>query len=192
MAKPNAAHYALALMSFPSLRHEIAPGSTFTLITQNVDGLSARALAEVTAKVKASSPSSSTTTISNAVSAASGQPQMLEMHGRIHDVVCTDPKCGHREWTDASPICPALAGTEKLVDGGSIEPVIPKQDLPRCTKCGALARPGVVWFGEVPVHMETIDELVDEADLCLVVGTSSTVRRISCVRKQKYAVLDTD
>lgn len=36
--------------------------------------------------------------------------------------------------------------------------------------------PGVVWFEEVPHHLEEIDEIVQEADLAIVVGTSSTVR----------------
>lgn len=75
-----------------------------------------------------------------------------------------------------SPICPALGGTEILVESGIMDPRIPKKDLPRCSKCSGLARPGVVWFGEMPVHLDVIDALVGKADLCLVVGTSSTVR----------------
>ena len=35
--------------------------------------------------------------------------------------------------------------------------------------------PGVVWFGEVPYHLQEIDEIVQKADLAIVVGTSSTV-----------------
>lgn len=35
----------------------------------------------------------------------------------------------------------------------------------------------VVWFGEVPYNMEEIDRIVRKADLAIVVGTSSTVRR---------------
>jgi NAD-dependent SIR2 family protein deacetylase len=34
-----------------------------------------------------------------------------------------------------------------------------------------------VWFGEVPYDLEDIDEVVEKADLAIVVGTSSTVRR---------------
>ena len=37
--------------------------------------------------------------------------------------------------------------------------------------------PGVVWFDEIPYHLQEIDRIVQEADLALVVGTSSTVRR---------------
>ena len=54
------------------------------------------------------------------------------------------------------------------------EPHIDEKDLPRCKVCGSLARPGVVWFGEAPWFLDQIDELVDQADLCIVVGTSST------------------
>jgi len=108
-------------------------------------------------------------------SVRTAHPQLLEMHGRLYDVVCTSRSCRHTVFDRASPIAPALAGTEDDVSGGQLEKVIAEKDLPRCTKCGALARPGVVWFGEMPRHLGTIDALVKEADLCLVVGTSSTV-----------------
>jgi NAD-dependent SIR2 family protein deacetylase len=103
------------------------------------------------------------------------QPQILEMHGRVLDVLCDSRKCSHCETIPRSPICPALGGTEELVESGVIEPNIAKTDLPRCSKCGKLARPGVVWFGEEPHHLPVIDKLVNQATLCLVVGTSSTV-----------------
>lgn len=100
------------------------------------------------------------------------------MHGRVFDVLCDSRKCGHCETISRSPICPALGGTEELVESGVIEPTIDKADLPRCSKCGALARPGVVWFGEEPRHLPGIQRLVNQATLCLVVGTSSTVSHV--------------
>ena len=90
-------------------------------------------------------------------------------------MLCSSEQCGHREPAPSSPICAALSGTEELVEDGIVEPVVAKTDLPHCNKCGGLARPGVVWFGEIPHYLKTIDGLVDQADLCLVVGTSSTV-----------------
>ena len=33
-----------------------------------------------------------------------------------------------------------------------------------------------MWFEEIPHHLEEIDEIVQKADLAIVVGTSSTVR----------------
>jgi len=171
-AQPNAAHIALAKFSIESIRKEIAPDATFTLITQNVDGLSTRALEAVQSALPVSESESSESPPSES---PPSQPQILEMHGRVFDVLCDSRKCSHCETIPRSPICPALGGTEELVESGVIEPTIPKADLPRCSKCGALARPGVVWFGEEPHHIPVIQKLVDQATLCLVVGTSSTV-----------------
>jgi len=165
-AQPNAAHIALAKFSIESIRKTIAPDATFTLITQNVDGLSTRALQEVQSALPVSESTSTS---------SESQPQILEMHGRVLDVLCSSEKCGHRETVPTSPICSALSGTEDMVESGVIEPTIDKADLPRCTQCGDLARPGVVWFGEQPQHIPVIDKLVGQATLCLVVGTSSTV-----------------
>jgi NAD-dependent deacetylase sirtuin 5 len=137
-----------------------------------VDGLSTRALEAVQSTLPVSESESSETSPS---SSPPSQPQILEMHGRVFDVLCDSRKCSHCETITRSPICPALGGTEELVESGVIEPSIAKPDLPRCSKCGALGRPGVVWFGEQPHHLPVIHKLVDQADLCLVVGTSSTV-----------------
>ncbi|KAL5508525.1 hypothetical protein ACEPAH_6144 [Sanghuangporus vaninii] len=168
-ASPNAAHRALAELSTPGFRNTItAPESTFNLITQNVDGLSTRALDAALKHL----PEAEKEIVD---AAAKKQPLLLEMHGRLFEVRCTSETCKHVEWNDDSPICHALAGTEALVDANSIEPTIPEADLPRCKKCGALARPGVVWFGEEPWFLGTIYELVAKADMCFVVGTSSQV-----------------
>ncbi|KAI0370243.1 DHS-like NAD/FAD-binding domain-containing protein [Pilatotrama ljubarskyi] len=165
-AQPNPGHLALAMFSIPSIRHKIAPNSGFALITQNVDGLSRRAL-EMVANTHPE--------LTDEVRSPAVQTSMLEMHGRLFDVVCTNRACGHREHNTKSPICPALAGTEKVFSSDEPEPHIDEADLPRCTKCGSLARPGVVWFGETPWYLDEIDDLVSRADMCIVVGTSSTV-----------------
>ncbi len=148
--------------SLESIRHSIAPGSSFTLITQNVDGLSERAWDGYISSHGITPPEPE-------------QPRMLEMHGRLFDLTCTSEDCDYRELNFNSPICEALGGTEDSVEAASIEDDIPLDKLPHCPRCGHLARPGVVWFGEVPHHMPVIDNLVDKADLCLVVGTSSSV-----------------
>ncbi|KAJ7043130.1 NAD-dependent protein deacylase [Mycena alexandri] len=157
-AEPNAAHTALALLSIPSQRKVVAPDATFSVITQNVDGLSVKAMDKVLEK-----------------HSNNGISPLLEMHGRIFDVKCTSKSCKHVEYNTSSPICPALAGAEDAVEAGSLDLYILTAELPRCSKCNALARPGVVWFGEQPKELDTIDKLVEAADLCLVVGTSSTV-----------------
>ncbi|KAJ7103142.1 DHS-like NAD/FAD-binding domain-containing protein [Mycena belliarum] len=91
---------------------------------------------------------------------------ILEMHGRLLDTLCTG--CGHTEHTTADPLCPALGEADDATP-------IAIEQLPHCLRCGALLRPGVVWFDEIPHHLRAINALVEKADLCLVVGTSSTV-----------------
>lgn len=112
---------------------------------------------------------------------------LYEMHGRLVDTICTS--CEHKETNlvDTS-LCPALAAAglpPSDTDGGDDDKVanIPLEELPRCKQCSGLLRPAVVWFGETPLHMPEINALVDEADMCLVVGTSSTVRPTTVSRR---------
>ncbi|KAH9942666.1 DHS-like NAD/FAD-binding domain-containing protein, partial [Amylocystis lapponica] len=95
----------------------------------------------------------------------------------LFDVKCT--ACDHYEKDFNSPLCPALGATDAALgdyhDAGSKENDIPLAELPHCPTCGALARPGVVWFDEKPLRLDDINSIVYKADLCLVVGTSSTV-----------------
>ncbi len=44
----------------------------------------------------------------------------------------------------------------------------------RCV-CGGMARPDVVWFGEVPYHMDRIGAALQRADLFVAIGTSGVV-----------------
>ncbi|KIM20419.1 hypothetical protein M408DRAFT_333983 [Serendipita vermifera MAFF 305830] len=163
-AEPNAAHVALAKLSIPSVRASIAPSSkTFHLITQNVDGLSTRAARAVTTAQETPDASA-----------------LLEMHGRLFDVRCT--KCSHTTLDFSSPLCQALGDADRAhedeVAAGKKETQIsiPLEDLPKCSVCNSLTRPGVVWFGESIPLLPQLDKLVEQADLCLVVGTSSLVQ----------------
>ena len=47
--------------------------------------------------------------------------------------------------------------------------------LPRCRECGAMVRPHIVWFGEIPIDMEGIYRELERATILLVVGTSGSV-----------------
>ncbi|KAH9886465.1 DHS-like NAD/FAD-binding domain-containing protein [Cubamyces lactineus] len=208
---PNAAHVALARFALPQLRHSLSPGSSFTLITQNIDGLDRRAIEQVYQEHGVPSPFSS-----DAQRQPSGDPVLIEMHGQIAGVLCTNYECRHREFNHDSPICAGLAGTKILVEGvsegdaktsqeqqnsgpkrsaaearawaearlaglkqesesPSADPDIPVEDLPRCKRCGALTRPDVVWFTEVPQRIDEVMHVVENADLCMVVGTSAVV-----------------
>jgi NAD-dependent deacetylase sirtuin 5 len=146
----------------------VAPAAkTFHLITQNVDGLSVAALRSLDEQY------SNTQTRSDRVRMDS----VLPMHGSLFDVKCTE--CGHIVEDLSNPLCPSLSVADlqlnDYVDAGSKEISISESDLPRCQLCGALARPGVVWFGEKPYKFDEINCLVYKADMCLVIGTSSTV-----------------
>ena len=49
------------------------------------------------------------------------------------------------------------------------------ENLPTCGKCNAPIRPHIVWFGEIPLDMDTIYEQLDRSTILLVVGTSGSV-----------------
>lgn len=53
-------------------------------------------------------------------------------------------------------------------------PLIERPDCPACGASGQL-RPDVVWFGEMPYHMEEIYGALKRADLFVSIGTSGAV-----------------
>ena len=82
----------------------------------------------------------------------------IELHGSLFRIRCT--VCGARR-----------DRLRPIVDATS------RETLPECQKCGALARPDIVWFGE-SLDRGVLGEamaLATAADVCLVVGTSALV-----------------
>lgn len=80
-----------------------------------------------------------------------GSTAVLHMHGQLDGALCG--ACEHR-W--AAPL------------------VMQPTDL--CPSCKApTTRPDIVWFGEIPYHMETIAEALSKADLFVSIGTSGEV-----------------
>jgi len=76
-----------------------------------------------------------------------------ECHGSIHHLQCTIP-CGYDIW-DGSTI-------EIVVDMDKFEAAGP---LPRCKKCGALARPNILMFGDwswIPARTDAQSERLSE------------------------------
>jgi NAD-dependent deacetylase len=61
-------------------------------------------------------------------------------------------------------------GADDLGDGRRIPP-------PRCDRCGALVRPGVVWFGETlpQAALETAVNAAAACEVLLIIGTSGVV-----------------
>ena len=83
---------------------------------------------------------------------AAGSENLIHMHGELLNALCT--RCGTRQaWEE---------------DLGIETP------CPTCGKTGGM-RPDVVWFGEMPYHMEAIAEALLAADLFLSIGTSGNV-----------------
>ncbi len=83
--------------------------------------------------------------------AAAGSRDVLHMHGRLAGALCA--ACGH-QWE-----APPEMG--------------PGHPCPAC-HAGA-ARPDVVWFGEMPYHMDAIWDLLRAADVFAAIGTSGHV-----------------
>ena len=116
--RPNPGHYALA-----DIENKI---SSFTLITQNVDGLHRMA----------------------------GSRNVLELHGNIQRVRCSECYTFTETWGDDS------------------------ESVPQCTVCGGLLRPDVVWFGEA-LPRDQLEAAVEAARSCEVffsIGTSGVVQ----------------
>jgi len=80
-----------------------------------------------------------------------GSKSLIQMHGALMRALCG--ACGHR-WP-----APAVMAT--------------RTPCPACAQ--PATRPDVVWFGEVPYHMEAIAEQIDQADLFVSLGTSGQV-----------------
>lgn len=121
--QPNAAHRALA---------DLAARWTgrFTLVTQNVDDLHDRALAEVTP--------------------APGF-RLIHMHGELAKARCT--------WSGQVVDC-----------SGDLQTSHPSPFHLR----GEM-RPHVVWFGEMPLEMDVIEDALEACDLFVSIGTSGAV-----------------
>ena len=81
-----------------------------------------------------------------------GSRRVLHMHGELFKIRCTSCEAV-REWRDdlgRSDACPACGGTETL-------------------------RPHVVWFGEIPMGLDTILEALETSDMFVAIGTSGSV-----------------
>jgi NAD-dependent deacetylase len=80
-----------------------------------------------------------------------GSHKVIHMHGALNRATCA--ACG-AGWTAPAEMHP---------------------DTP-CPACGApRTRPDIVWFGEMPMHMERIAEALAACDLFVAIGTSGEV-----------------
>jgi NAD-dependent SIR2 family protein deacetylase len=147
-AVPNAAHLALAALE--------SQGCVAALVTQNVDGLHARA----------------------------GQRNVIDLHGRIGAVICLQcttrvPRSAvQRELADRHPEWTTVAATIAPDGDADLEGMdLPRVKVPTCRSCGGMLKPDVVFFGEnVPrERVAAAQGALRSADAMLVVGSSLTV-----------------
>jgi NAD-dependent SIR2 family protein deacetylase len=147
-AQPNRAHEALVELESQS--------RITTLVTQNVDGLHARA----------------------------GQREVIDLHGRIDQAICLD--CGARverlevqqRLIDANPQWTNLTATIGPDGDADFEHAdVGDFHAPHCMGCGGLLKPDVVFFGEnVPrERVAAAHDALRLADAMLVVGSSLMV-----------------
>lgn len=81
-----------------------------------------------------------------------GSKNLLHMHGRLDRVFCL--YCDeHFDWTEDLSV---------------------NENCPRCGRRSGV-RPDIVWFGEMPHHMDEIYEALEKADYFVSIGTSGNV-----------------
>jgi NAD-dependent deacetylase len=83
-----------------------------------------------------------------------GSQNLVHMHGELFQSCCDS--CAREPFVDV-----------RLYET--------KAEHGRC-ECGGRIRPNIVWFGEVPFHMERIFEELNRCTVMLVVGTSGVVQ----------------
>ena len=81
-----------------------------------------------------------------------GSMEVLHMHGELLQARCVDTG--------------KVFSYEKAIDTNT--------PCPCCFKKGNL-RPNIVWFGEIPLHMDAIERALSECDLFISIGTSGQV-----------------
>lgn len=160
-ARPNAGHLAVARWA----RRQ--PG--LVVVTQNVDDLHERAVAEVAVGAATSTDAAADAAADRFVggpaqragAAAPASAAVLHLHGQLLSAHCLHCGTPHPLPDDEPPL---------PRDGCAVPP-------PRCGACGGPVRPGVVWFGEpLPADAwHAARRAVKTCDALLVVGTSGVV-----------------
>ena len=85
-----------------------------------------------------------------------GSQRVVHMHGRLMQSRCSRALCRTAPFDDRN-----LYRT--------------RAEIPNCPKCGAMVRPHICWFGEVPFEMELIQQQLNGATVLLTVGSSGVV-----------------
>lgn len=148
LASPNRAHEALV-----EFARKINPHTY--LITQNVDYLHQRAGENIL------------------------RPHC--MHGSLHQSRCTECQKVYPDeiayYDEEGRFNPKNSGLFSLPPEGaiSIKTLKISEELPLSPCCEAILRPHIVWFGEVPFHLEEIFRRLENCELFISIGTSGQV-----------------
>lgn len=81
-----------------------------------------------------------------------GSQNVLHMHGEL-----LKARCNH---------CQTVAQWEQALNAETISP---------CCQRQGVMRPHIVWFGEMPLYMEAIEQALSNCDLFVAIGTSGQV-----------------
>ena len=85
-----------------------------------------------------------------------GSLRVVHMHGRVMQSRCSSRRCSSRPFDDSNSYQT-------------------REEIPFCNACGALIRPHICWFGEVPFEMDLILHQLAGATVLFTVGTSGVV-----------------
>ena len=85
-----------------------------------------------------------------------GSQRIVHMHGRLMQTRCSRESCRTTPFDDERPY-------------------LTRAEIPTCLKCGALLRPHICWFGEVPFGMDRIFEELRISTVLLTIGSSGVV-----------------
>jgi NAD-dependent deacetylase len=85
-----------------------------------------------------------------------GSRRIIHMHGRLMQTRCSTRGCRTAAFDD-----------DRVY--------LTRAEIPTCSKCGALLRPHICWFGEVPFGMERIFEELKVCTVLLAIGSSGVV-----------------
>jgi len=80
----------------------------------------------------------------------------MHMHGRLMQTRCSREGCRTPAFDDERAY-------------------LTRAEIPTCPKCGAMLRPHICWFGEVPFGMDRIFEELRACTVLLTIGSSGVV-----------------
>jgi NAD-dependent deacetylase len=85
-----------------------------------------------------------------------GSLRIMHMHGRLMQTRCSRESCRTQPFDDERQY-------------------LSRAEIPTCPKCGALLRPHICWFGEVPFGMDRIFAELRACTVLLTIGSSGVV-----------------